>query len=153
MKGRVSGEIRQREPGKLETGTEGPAEHGPGAVGTTGVQPQPPTRAHVTAQEYKEIRTPGGPGREAWVKQGGTAKKFVLDILSGALFFRQSACTLAKRTKERYAPCRARALGPHTIGAQSVISEAHVPGNYGFEFICGLRRKLCEAKDDYIKHS
>ncbi len=89
MKGRVSGEIRQREPGELETGTEDPAEHGPGAVGTTGIQPQPPTRAHVTAQEYKEKypRTPKGPGREVWVKQGGTTKKFVLGILSGALFF------------------------------------------------------------------
>ena len=32
MMGRVSAEIRHREPGQLETGTEGRAEHGPGAA-------------------------------------------------------------------------------------------------------------------------
>lgn len=32
MMRRVRGEIRHREPGQLETGTEGPAEHGLGAA-------------------------------------------------------------------------------------------------------------------------
>lgn len=39
MMGRVSAEIRHREPGELETGTEGRAEHGPGAVWLTGRGP------------------------------------------------------------------------------------------------------------------
>lgn len=80
MMGRVSAEMRHREPGQLETGTEGRAEHGPGAARLRDEEVLRPRRERPSQRQGMSV--PGkARSREGRVKQGGTTKRyaFVLD--------------------------------------------------------------------------
>ena len=74
MMGRVSGEIRHREPGQLETGTEGPAEHGLGAARLRDIRVLRPRRARPSQRQGMSVPGKARP-REGRVKQGGTTKR------------------------------------------------------------------------------
>lgn len=80
MMRRVRGEIRHREPGQLETGTEGPAEHGLGAARLRDKRVLRPRRARPSQRQGMSVPGKVRP-REGRVKQGGTtsAQAHVLD--------------------------------------------------------------------------
>ena len=88
MMGRVSAEIRHREPGQLETGTEGRAEHGPGAARLRDAGFSRPRR--VRPSQRQGMPVPGkARSREGRVKQGGITERnaFVLDKICQGRFF------------------------------------------------------------------
>ena len=73
MMRRVRAEIRHREPGELETGTERRAEHGLGAARSRG-SPFRPRRERPSQRRGMSVPYKARP-REGRVKQGGTTKR------------------------------------------------------------------------------